>query len=65
MNEHAFAQLDQFGMQYASDGRAMLTTMAALPIQAGPYRLKVGNEVKSCIQMPTTLPTLDELLDEQ
>ncbi|MBC3811057.1 polysaccharide deacetylase family protein [Undibacterium aquatile] len=63
MNEHAFVQLDQFGMQYASDGRAMLTDDGSLANpEAGPYRLKVGNEVKSCIQMPTTLPTLDELL---
>ncbi|BBB66691.1 hypothetical protein UNDYM_2438 [Undibacterium sp. YM2] len=63
MNDHAFAQLDQFGMQYASDGRAMLNEDGGLSDpKAGPYRLQVGANVMSCIQMPTTLPTLDELL---
>ena len=63
MNEHAFAQLDQFGMAYASDGRAMLTEDGALADSAaGPYRLALDGKTLSCIQMPTTLPTLDELL---
>ncbi len=51
MNEHAFAQLDAWGMRYASDGRGH-----------APYRPVIGNRVLSHVQMPTTLPTLDELL---
>lgn len=63
MNDHAFSQLDQFGMQYASDGRAMLNEDGSLAdTDAGPYRLQVDGNAMSCIQMPTTLPTLDELL---
>jgi peptidoglycan/xylan/chitin deacetylase (PgdA/CDA1 family) len=63
MNEHAFAQLDAFGMAYASDGRAMLTESGALAHpSSGPYRLTVSGKTMNCIQLPTTLPTLDELL---
>jgi undecaprenyl phosphate-alpha-L-ara4FN deformylase len=63
MNEHAFAQLDAFGMAYASDGRAKLTESGALDDgTAGPHRLLVRGKTLSCIQLPTTLPTLDELL---
>lgn len=63
MNDHAFVQLDQFGMQYASDGRAMLLDDGSLAnTDFGPYRLQIDSTVMSCIQMPTTLPTLDELL---
>ncbi|MDB5761808.1 MAG: xylanase [Herminiimonas sp.] len=63
MNEHAFAQLDAFGMAYASDGRAMLTEAGALAeSSAGPHRLQILGKTLSCIQLPTTLPTLDELL---
>ncbi|MFZ6753037.1 polysaccharide deacetylase family protein [Undibacterium sp. Dicai25W] len=63
MNTYAFQQLDQFGMRYASDGRAMLNEDGSLANTAyGPYRLKIDNEVATCVQMPTTLPTLDELL---
>jgi peptidoglycan/xylan/chitin deacetylase (PgdA/CDA1 family) len=59
MNEHAFAQHDAAGYRFASDGRAQLLDSGALRDQrAGPYRL-TGSR---CIQMPTTLPTLDELL---
>ncbi|MFZ6725851.1 polysaccharide deacetylase family protein [Undibacterium sp. MH2W] len=63
MNPYAFEQLDQFGMKYASDGRAMLNEDGSLSNPGyGPYRLKIGEDVRTCIQMPTTLPTLDELL---
>jgi peptidoglycan/xylan/chitin deacetylase (PgdA/CDA1 family) len=63
MNEYAFAQLDAFGMAYASDGRAMLTEQGTLAApDAGPYRLSAAGKTLSCIQLPTTLPTLDELL---
>jgi undecaprenyl phosphate-alpha-L-ara4FN deformylase len=63
MNDHAFIQLDNFGMAYASDGRAMLTEQGTLAApDAGPYRLNAAGKMLSCIQLPTTLPTLDELL---
>lgn len=59
MNPHAFARHDKAGYRYASDGRALLRDDGALlDPRSGPYRLPGG----SCIQMPTTLPTLDELL---
>ncbi len=63
MNEHAFAQLDAFGIAYASDGRAVLTECGALADpSAGPHRLIALDKTLSCVQLPTTLPTLDELL---
>ncbi|MES2534346.1 MAG: polysaccharide deacetylase family protein [Pseudomonadota bacterium] len=64
MNEHAFRQLDQFQIAYASDGRAMLADAGQLanPVAAGPHRLSAGGKDLACIQLPTTLPTLDELL---
>ena len=63
MNEHAFAQLDDFGMAYASDGRCRLTERGELAdATSGPYRVKALGKVLSCVQLPTTLPTLDELL---
>ncbi|KIF80748.1 polysaccharide deacetylase family protein [Noviherbaspirillum autotrophicum] len=63
MNEHAFAQLDAFGFAYASDGRCMLTERGELANpSAGPHRLQAFGKTLSCIQLPTTLPTLDELL---
>jgi undecaprenyl phosphate-alpha-L-ara4FN deformylase len=51
MNEHAFVQLDAWGMLYASDGRGH-----------APYRPVVGDRTLSHVQLPTTLPTLDELI---
>lgn len=63
MNEHAFAQLDAFGFAYASDGRCMLTERGELANpSAGPHRLQAFGKTLSCIQLPTTLPTLDELV---
>ena len=62
MNGHAFARHDSAGYRYASDGRAQLRDDGALlDPQAGPYRY----EGMACIQMPTTLPTLDELLGRE
>jgi len=59
MNAAAFAELEQVGYRYVSDGRAELLDHGALVDAAmGPYRLTPGG----AIQMPTTLPTLDELL---
>ena len=50
-NAHAFAQIDDWGMAYASDGRGQ-----------APYRLEVDGRVCSHLQLPTTLPTFDELI---
>lgn len=63
MNEAAFRQLDELGMAYASDGRCRLDERGALvDASAGPYRLALSGAPQRCIQLPTTLPTLDELL---
>lgn len=63
MNDYAFAQLDVFDMAYASDGRCRLTERGELiNPAAGPHRVKTLGKTLSCIQLPTTLPTLDELL---
>jgi peptidoglycan/xylan/chitin deacetylase (PgdA/CDA1 family) len=62
MNVHAFAHHDSQGYAYASDGRAVLRENGALQDpQAGPYRFTGMRH----IQMPTTLPTLDELLGRE
>lgn len=59
MNVHAFAEHDAMGFAFASDGRAQLNDDGSLrDPNAGPYRFPGGR----CIQMPTTLPTLDEML---
>lgn len=66
MNQHAFAQLDSYGMKYSSDGRAKLKDNGMLENQAaGPYRLEIDGATLPCVQMPTTLPTLDELLGRE
>lgn len=63
MNEHAFDELDHLGFAYASDGRAQLNEDGSLvEPQLGAYRLSINGKALNCIQMPTTLPTLDELL---
>jgi len=51
MNDYAFEQIDAWGMAYASDGRGH-----------GPYRPMVGGRTLNHVQLPTTLPTLDEIL---
>jgi peptidoglycan/xylan/chitin deacetylase (PgdA/CDA1 family) len=62
MNVHAFERHDTQGYAYASDGRAVLRDNGALrDPQAGPYRFTGMRH----IQMPTTLPTLDELLGRE
>ena len=62
MNEHAFARHDWMGYRFASDGRAVLNDDGSLQDPAaGPYRLQGLRH----IQMPTTLPTLDELLGRE
>jgi peptidoglycan/xylan/chitin deacetylase (PgdA/CDA1 family) len=51
MNAEAFRQIDDWGMAYASDGRG-----------ASPHRLRVEGQVLRHVQMPTSLPTMDELI---
>lgn len=66
MNEYAFSQLDAYQIAYASDTRAMLNEDGSLKNKkAGPYRLENNNKVYNCIQIPTTLPTIDELLGRE
>lgn len=51
MNSHAFRLEDQAGFRYASDTRGQT-----------PFRPVVEDELLECVQLPTTLPTLDELI---
>ncbi|WP_454726130.1 MULTISPECIES: polysaccharide deacetylase family protein [Cupriavidus] len=51
MNDEAFRQIDDWGMAYASDGRGTM-----------PYIPTVDGVALRHVQMPTTLPTLDELI---
>jgi undecaprenyl phosphate-alpha-L-ara4FN deformylase len=51
MNADAFRQLDAWGLAYASDGRG-----------AAPYVPQVDGKTLAHVQLPTTLPTFDELL---
>jgi peptidoglycan/xylan/chitin deacetylase (PgdA/CDA1 family) len=51
MNAHAFEQIDAWGMRFASDGRGH-----------SPYLPVVDGRTLTHVQMPTTLPTLDELI---
>jgi undecaprenyl phosphate-alpha-L-ara4FN deformylase len=51
MNGYAFEQIDAWGMQYASDGRGHT-----------PYLPVLDGRTLNHVQMPTTLPTLDEVL---
>ena len=63
MNVSAFAELELAGIRYASDGRVALDERGALRDQAsGPHRLIADARQLACVQLPTTLPTLDELL---
>jgi peptidoglycan/xylan/chitin deacetylase (PgdA/CDA1 family) len=50
-NGHALELIDRWGMRYASDGRG-----------TAPYRPSVDGRTLDHVQMPTTLPTLDELI---
>jgi len=63
MNAAAFAEHDAAGYRYASDGRVRLDDRGALidPV-SGPHRVVAGGRLIDCVQLPTTLPTLDELL---
>jgi peptidoglycan/xylan/chitin deacetylase (PgdA/CDA1 family) len=66
MNNAAFAEHDAAGYAYASDGRCVLNEDGTLSDPAdGPHRLADGATVLRHIQLPTTLPTLDELLGRE
>jgi peptidoglycan/xylan/chitin deacetylase (PgdA/CDA1 family) len=63
MNAAAFAEHDVAGYRYASDGRVALDARGALLDPAsGPHRVVADGRLIGCVQLPTTLPTLDELL---
>ncbi|AQW28775.1 4-deoxy-4-formamido-L-arabinose-phosphoundecaprenol deformylase [Ralstonia syzygii subsp. celebesensis] len=51
MNDHAFRQIDAWDMAYASDGRG-----------THPYIPSVDGQPLKHVQLPTTLPTLDECI---
>ena len=51
MNGAAWKQVDDWGLAYASDGRG-----------TGPYRPVVDGRTLAHVQLPTTLPTLDEMI---
>jgi peptidoglycan/xylan/chitin deacetylase (PgdA/CDA1 family) len=56
MNEAALEQLDTWGLRYASDGRIEDPA-------SGPYLVQLSSgRILDCVQMPTTLPTFDELI---
>ncbi|WP_229218993.1 polysaccharide deacetylase family protein [Rugamonas brunnea] len=66
MNGAAFVEHDTAGYRYASDQRCVLNENGTLANPAdGPHRLAVDGKVLDCIQLPTTLPTLDELLGRE
>lgn len=50
-NASALRQIDDWGMAYASDGRG-----------TGPYLPVLDGRALAHVQLPTTLPTLDELI---
>lgn len=63
MNRAALQQLDLWNIPYASDGRVLLNENGTISQPAnGPHRLDLAGKPSTCIQLPTTLPTLDELL---
>jgi len=55
MNTHALRLTQSMGFDYCSDGRAIGVTGV-------PHYPVVNGEIISCPQLPTTLPTLDELI---
>lgn len=55
MSTHALRLTEEFGFDYCSDGRAREGC-------GRPHFPVVNGEIISCPQIPTTLPTLDELI---
>ena len=51
LNRHVIALEEQMGFKYASDVRG-----------SGPFLPVMEGVVSNCIQLPTTLPTLDEII---
>jgi peptidoglycan/xylan/chitin deacetylase (PgdA/CDA1 family) len=51
MNGHAFRLHDEMGLRFASDTRG-----------THPFKPALGDGISHCVQLPTTLPTLDELI---
>jgi undecaprenyl phosphate-alpha-L-ara4FN deformylase len=51
LNRHVIALEEQMGFEYASDVRG-----------SGPFIPVMEGVVSNCIQLPTTLPTLDEII---
>jgi undecaprenyl phosphate-alpha-L-ara4FN deformylase len=51
MNDHALCMTEKLGFDYCSDGRG-----------SSPFLPLVGDRIVRCPQLPTTLPTLDELI---
>ncbi|HJW02629.1 MAG TPA: polysaccharide deacetylase family protein [Azospira sp.] len=51
MNRHALRLTQRLGLAYASDSRG-----------TGPFIPVIDGEIVACPQLPTTLPTLDELI---
>lgn len=51
MNDHALRMTAKLGFDYCSDGRG-----------STPFYPMVGDQIIRCAQLPTTLPTLDELI---
>jgi peptidoglycan/xylan/chitin deacetylase (PgdA/CDA1 family) len=51
MNDAAFIAEDLFGFEYASDTRG-----------GSPFFPRIAGTAVDCLQLPTTLPTLDELI---
>ena len=55
MSKHALRLTQEMGFDYCSDGRA-------LPEEATPHFPVVNAEIIDCPQIPSTLPTLDEMI---
>lgn len=51
MTDAALEAEEEFGFHYASDTRG-----------SAPFRPRLGDRISRCPQLPTTLPTLDELI---
>src|SRR5258707_251076 len=51
MNAHAYRAEAELGFRYASDARGR-----------SPYQPVIDGKPAGCVQLPTTLPTLDELI---
>ena len=55
MSKHALRLTEEMGFDYCSDGRAD-------PALAAPHFPVINGEIINCPQLPSTLPTLDELI---